>query len=1163
MSDTINSVPYLVKPGSGSKTINSVPYLVKGLGGTTEGYFYEGKFYEDAQHTKEIEPIKGQLYFDNDTNRMYIYNGTDFLPISGGGAGFRVEVVDTLPETGENGVLYLVPNSGAGENIYDEYVWIESGERYEKIGTTEIDLSQYYTKSEINAKVLPTFGDSETDWMSQKAVTENFVRKDENVYASIAKVAPYSYETDYDTLDYDYALEYFEHENPDVNVGACSSFIAGSGEYTKLARNYDWKYDESANFVVHTSGADGLFATVGVAGSIPGLTQELVDSGAKSDLYRLVPFFLQDGMNEYGLCVSTNVIAAEWGDNSRVEPKDMFGEPVEISMPMFPRYILDHCSKIYQVEELVTYSLILTEPQSLIDMGYDQQFIVTDSDGECLIINFEDGRAVITDGNDIPVKAMTNFAHLNLRYNRDGTVYTPADIAGGHYPSGSKVTPYGQGLERYNLIAGAGLKYLTEVNQIKNLLASLKYTKSYSTSPDVANPFWYTEFVGDDVTTDSTPAEFAEVVAAAGQEFATRTRDGATWHTVHSAIYDPIAFKLHVAHQESGVYKEYGIKSSMKDLCIIPYSAWYLDSTSADEIEAAYGGLDNLMAIKDAIENKKTIAGWEEKWSDTYSTNLQLNYAIGTRVTEENWGDSIRQYYIRFVSGSMYDNESSVGSDPIDHVISLTWSNDYEQFISAHYVDNRYTVQSSLVQSEDGASYVDYTAMSAKATKTALDSRMVGDFKLPSSFNTLKQVMTSDGDMYEGGALGFAWLKKGKGTYSCSVTPKGGASITSEFALNNNNALGYGYFESPFTTQNDHLIIVATYYGYPESRDSIIVSLYNESSDNQLLAGIDRDGHPFVENTGTAARNVLSNVTLTSGEYSFNVFNGAYNGEVEIRRFPSDEYIGALSIAPVSGVSLVGLSNDMVNFNKNFSNGNILLKYCYCANQNGYPPYIANWQGVEVESGPTGGGIKVLTEADYNWPLDNPNKVALWLLDSGVYEAPSGIHIAPSMTSYPWYESSDRTLVIGGTSLYAGIYTFLNGNVFAINTQKSDGSETANYTLLKSDQVTNSLTSTSTTNPLSANQGKVLKDLIDSLVIKGTGAPTSSTAGTVGKLYEDTTNGALYQCTSASGGVYTWVKVGGSDINVVQTTGQSTTDVMSQKAVTDLIGDIETRLANF
>ena len=40
------------------------------------------------------------------------------------------------------------------------------------------------------------------------------------------------------------------------------------------------------------------------------------------------------------------------------------------------------------------------------------------------------------------------------------------------------------------------------------------------------------------------------------------------------------------------------------------------------------------------------------------------------------------------------------------------------------------------------------------------------------------------------------------------------------------------------------------------------------------------------------------------------------------------------------------------------------------------------------------------------------------------------------------------------------------------------------------------------------------------------------------------------------------IQGGGSSINVVQTTGSSTTDVMSQAAVTNIIGDIETLLSN-
>ena len=47
---------------------------------------------------------------------------------------------------------------------------------------------------------------------------------------------------------------------------------------------------------------------------------------------------------------------------------------------------------------------------------------------------------------------------------------------------------------------------------------------------------------------------------------------------------------------------------------------------------------------------------------------------------------------------------------------------------------------------------------------------------------------------------------------------------------------------------------------------------------------------------------------------------------------------------------------------------------------------------------------------------------------------------------------------------------------------------------------------------------------------------------------------------SYSSGTYTISATGGGSVNVVQTTGQSTTDVMSQKAVTDIIGNVETIL---
>lgn len=76
---------------------------------------------------------------------------------SGVKKGMKVIVVDELPTTGEVNVLYLVPKQDTGENdIFEEWLYVE--DEWEKIGTTDIDLSNYYTKSETIAKMssMPT-----------------------------------------------------------------------------------------------------------------------------------------------------------------------------------------------------------------------------------------------------------------------------------------------------------------------------------------------------------------------------------------------------------------------------------------------------------------------------------------------------------------------------------------------------------------------------------------------------------------------------------------------------------------------------------------------------------------------------------------------------------------------------------------------------------------------------------------------------------------------------------------------------------------------------------------------------------------------------------------------------------------------------------------------
>lgn len=72
--------------------------------------------------------------------------------------GFDAQVVEELPQTGTKGILYLVANSGSGQNIYSEYVWING--KYEKLGDREIDLSGYALKTEIPTNVSDLTNDS-------------------------------------------------------------------------------------------------------------------------------------------------------------------------------------------------------------------------------------------------------------------------------------------------------------------------------------------------------------------------------------------------------------------------------------------------------------------------------------------------------------------------------------------------------------------------------------------------------------------------------------------------------------------------------------------------------------------------------------------------------------------------------------------------------------------------------------------------------------------------------------------------------------------------------------------------------------------------------------------------------------------------------------------
>lgn len=85
---------------------------------------------------EQVGTIEGKIpETASETNQLVTKNEVLALPT------FTYKVVNELPEIGEEKIIYLVPKAGDGNDVHNEYIWVNSA--YELIGTTAVDLSGY------------------------------------------------------------------------------------------------------------------------------------------------------------------------------------------------------------------------------------------------------------------------------------------------------------------------------------------------------------------------------------------------------------------------------------------------------------------------------------------------------------------------------------------------------------------------------------------------------------------------------------------------------------------------------------------------------------------------------------------------------------------------------------------------------------------------------------------------------------------------------------------------------------------------------------------------------------------------------------------------------------------------------------------------------------
>lgn len=91
------------------------------------GHDHDGRYYTEEEIDSKVQTLQTSI---------------DSL------VGFVAEIVEELPPTGEDGIMYLILTEGGGadKDIYDEYIYVNGN--FEKIGNTavEVDLSGYATK---------------------------------------------------------------------------------------------------------------------------------------------------------------------------------------------------------------------------------------------------------------------------------------------------------------------------------------------------------------------------------------------------------------------------------------------------------------------------------------------------------------------------------------------------------------------------------------------------------------------------------------------------------------------------------------------------------------------------------------------------------------------------------------------------------------------------------------------------------------------------------------------------------------------------------------------------------------------------------------------------------------------------------------------------------
>ncbi len=144
--------------------INTTPgetYVVLSTGGCTVTTGAGKQIKKLAAGQDFFTAMTGDSVISDDNASVTVAKGEILSLLNTDGTGEDVQATlrfqpvtsqSALPAPGENGVIYLVPNTSTAPNQYTEWVW--TGAAYEQLGDVSVDLSGYASKEDLGIVLI-------------------------------------------------------------------------------------------------------------------------------------------------------------------------------------------------------------------------------------------------------------------------------------------------------------------------------------------------------------------------------------------------------------------------------------------------------------------------------------------------------------------------------------------------------------------------------------------------------------------------------------------------------------------------------------------------------------------------------------------------------------------------------------------------------------------------------------------------------------------------------------------------------------------------------------------------------------------------------------------------------------------------------------------------